>query len=93
MGTKNNPGKFDCYASAEPDEPMFVLLARDPSAPWLTVAWAALRNGDLQGAMDHMKDAFEALQTAGKTTTPNEKLSEAIGCGFKMLKWREANRP
>lgn len=29
MGTKNNPGAFDCYANAEPDEPMFVLLARD----------------------------------------------------------------
>lgn len=21
MGTKNNPGNFDCYANAEPDEP------------------------------------------------------------------------
>lgn len=30
MGTKNNPGKFDCYDAALPDEPMFVLLARDP---------------------------------------------------------------
>ena len=26
MGTKNNPGKFDCYANAKPDEPLFVLL-------------------------------------------------------------------
>lgn len=43
MGTKNNPGKFDCYASAEPDEPMFVLLARDPLAPILVRLWADLR--------------------------------------------------
>ena len=43
MGTKNNPGKFDCYANAEPDEPMFVLLARDPMAPILVRLWADLR--------------------------------------------------
>ena len=28
MGTKNNPGRFDCYGNAEPDEPIFVLLGR-----------------------------------------------------------------
>jgi hypothetical protein len=29
MGTKNQPGKFDtCYANADPDEPMFVLLGK-----------------------------------------------------------------
>jgi hypothetical protein len=28
MGTKNVPGKFDCYANALPDEPTFVLLGR-----------------------------------------------------------------
>jgi hypothetical protein len=43
MGTKNNPGKFDCYANAAPDEPMFVLLARDPLAPILVELWASLR--------------------------------------------------
>jgi hypothetical protein len=25
MGTKNNPGKFDCYANAEPDSPAAAL--------------------------------------------------------------------
>lgn len=43
MGTKTNPGAFDCYAAAEPDEPMFVLLARDQNAPALVEAWAARR--------------------------------------------------
>ncbi len=43
MGTKNNPGQFDCYANAAPDEPMFVLLARDPLAPILVELWASLR--------------------------------------------------
>jgi hypothetical protein len=40
MGTKNNPGLYDCYDKAEPDEPMFVLLARDPKAPDLVRTWA-----------------------------------------------------
>jgi cob(I)alamin adenosyltransferase len=43
MGTKNDPGEFDCYSNAEPDEPMFVLLGRDRSAPTLVRAWARER--------------------------------------------------
>lgn len=43
MGTKLNPGKFDCYTNAAPDEPMFILLARDRHAPALVRAWAAWR--------------------------------------------------
>lgn len=46
MGTKNNPGAFDCYANAEPDEPMFVLLGRDKHAPALVWLWAVLRELD-----------------------------------------------
>ena len=41
LGTKNDPGKFDCYHKAAPDEPMFVLLARDPLAAPLVRIWAA----------------------------------------------------
>lgn len=43
MGTKNDPGKFDCYANAEPDEPMFILLGRDPMAGALVREWARWR--------------------------------------------------
>lgn len=43
MGTKNNPGTYDCYEKAGPDEPMFVLLARDPLAAPLVRMWADLR--------------------------------------------------
>jgi hypothetical protein len=43
MGTKNNPGRFDCYANAAPDEPMFILLGRDKHAPTLVRLWAILR--------------------------------------------------
>lgn len=42
MGTKRNPGDYDCYANAHPDEPMFVLLGRDERAPPLVDAWAKM---------------------------------------------------
>jgi hypothetical protein len=47
MGTKENPGKWDCYNNARPNEPMFTLLARDHRAPKLVEDWADLaeRNG------------------------------------------------
>lgn len=44
MGTKNQPGRFDCYNAAEPDEPMFVLLGRDRHAATLVRVWALLRS-------------------------------------------------
>ena len=43
MGTKNNPGPRDYYANALPDEPMFILLARDPVAPQVIASWVSLR--------------------------------------------------
>ncbi len=43
MATKANPGKYDCYANAEPDEPLFVLMGRDPHAPTLVWLWSILR--------------------------------------------------
>ena len=46
MATKNNPGHFDCYNNAEPDEPLFTLLARDKHAPTLVLLWAVLRDLD-----------------------------------------------
>ena len=46
MATKNNPGKYDCYHNAEPDEPMFVLLARDKHAVPLIWLWQVMRELD-----------------------------------------------
>lgn len=51
MGTKNNPGAFDCYAAAAPDEPMFVLLGRDRHAPLLVTLWAWMREIDGENAV------------------------------------------
>lgn len=42
MGTKANPGKYDCYDKAGPDEPLFVLRANDPMAPMVVKFWIYL---------------------------------------------------
>jgi hypothetical protein len=62
MGTKNNPGNFDCYANAEPDEPMFILLARDPQAPALVEKWATDRIKAGENP-DKVKEAFTCADT------------------------------
>lgn len=94
MGTKNNPGKFDCYTNAEPDEPMFVLLARDPAAEYLTAAWAAVRAGDVDGAGRLMADAVKAVVDSGKKPLPYqaEKSIEAQECARNMRTWRLAKK-
>jgi hypothetical protein len=51
MGTKSNPGQFDCYEKAAPDEPLFCLLARDKFAPQLVRVWADKRS-EYAGAND-----------------------------------------
>ena len=58
VGTKNNPSKFSCYDKAEPDEPMFTLLARDPMAPTLIRMWAA------QKWQEHPEKVTEARDIA-----------------------------
>lgn len=57
MGSKRNPGQFDCYAAAAPDEPMFVLLGRDRHAAFLTRLWGLLRARDGEDA-EKIEEAF-----------------------------------
>jgi hypothetical protein len=58
MGTKNDPGKYDCYAAAEDDEPMFVLLARDSIAPILIQLWADIRDMSKPEDIDKIAEAI-----------------------------------
>ncbi len=93
MGSKAEPGKHDCYANAELDEPMFVLLARDPVAPWLVRAWRALRDGDNIAASALMNEASQAFRASGKKALPrpSEKSQEAEAVAA-MITWRQRNR-
>jgi hypothetical protein len=90
MGTKNNPGEFDCYANAEPDEPMFVLLARDRTAPQAVEAWVAAREPDHMTEMD--LDNPIGQHRATRVTDP-AKLDEARACAAAMREWRRVHVP
>jgi ribonuclease I len=63
MGTKSNPGKCDFYAMALSDEPMFILLARDPDFHRLVTKWAHRRIADVQCGL-WPQDVVEAQAVA-----------------------------
>ena len=77
MGSKNEPGEFDCYANALPDEPMFILLGRDPSAPDLIERWAINRDASI------LRKERPASDMA--------MVREAQECAKKMRRWRTEN--
>lgn len=85
MGTKNRPGKFDCYVNADPDEPMFILLGRDPMAGALVREWARMREArhedSLKIAEAHAcADAMDHwAETRGRT--PIKFPIRCQGCG------------
>lgn len=79
MGSKNEPGHFDCYANAEPDEPMFIVLARDKTAPLVVEMWAAERE--------------IAIERGEKPKSDMAMVIEARQCAANMRAWRKANRP
>jgi hypothetical protein len=64
MGTKLNPGSYDCYAKAAPDEPMFILLARDPLAPILVELWASIKemNGENKSKVDEALNCASSMR-------------------------------
>jgi len=78
LGTKTLPGPFDCYASALPDEPLFVLLARDESAPDIVVQWAMQR--------------LQAIRDGKKPLSDVPMIREALNCSVDMVLWRIAHR-
>ena len=74
MSTKQHPGSFDCYAKLAPDEPYFVLRAKDPIAPALVELWAELR-----------KAQFARFLNDGGLFAA--KLTEARACADEMRRW------
>lgn len=77
MGSKEKPGRFDCYTNALPDEPMFILLARDPYASILVKLWADLREREIFADL-RPKEDFGMVD-------------EAVDCAEKMTEWRKQN--
>lgn len=78
MGTKLKPAEFDCYANAAPDEPMFVLLARDLHAPYLVRQWAHHRSMQIDNGV--------------KPDSDRAMVGEALRCAAEMEEWRRKHR-
>jgi hypothetical protein len=77
MGTKLQELRDGCFAKAMDDEPMFVLLARDPAAPALVRAWALERKTD--------------IATGKRPASDMAQVFEAEQCATKMEAWRREN--
>jgi hypothetical protein len=79
MGTKSNPGRFDCYGNAHPDEPMFILLGRDRVGGSLMRLWAAVR--ELMG--EDKKKVAEARECAAAM----DDWRQGRGMRLEVLEW------
>lgn len=91
MGTRLNPGRFDCAAAALDDEPTFTLLARDPLAGFLVSIWSSIRNGDFEAAEAKFNTLCIRHLRTYRADPDVEKASEAMDCAMAMFAWREAN--
>jgi len=86
MGTKNDPGPYDCHAKAEDDEPLFTLLARDPLGHAIVELWAHLRSHDISSAVFCF--GYLVAQTAKLAFETNtSKIDEAFQCADDMRAW------
>lgn len=77
MGTTENPGKYDCYNKALPDEPKFTLLARDPDFARLINLWADKRMADIKCGDRPREDVH--------------LVTEARNCALTGAEWRREN--
>lgn len=88
MGTKQNPGNYDCHAAAAPDEPLFTLLGRDRHAPTLIWLWATLRElqGEDAAKVAEARDvAMNMLEWGHARGRKYSGLSESTMAGFFEL--------
>lgn len=79
MGTKNNPGSFDCYTNAAPDEPMFVLLGRDKHAPILVELWTKQRADEGEDPAK-VEEALKCAKAMRRWRHENKRTSECEYC-------------
>lgn len=74
-GTTNNPSEFNCADKAEPDEPKFTLLGRDPSAAIIVRMWA------------HSREVL--IRQGKKPASDRKQIAEAREIACSMEKFAE----
>lgn len=72
MGTKLSELRDGCFHRAMDDEPMFVLLGRDPDAPALVRAWAKMRRADIDQGKRPASDLAQAEEAEATATRMEE---------------------
>ena len=77
MSTKQETGAYDCYANLLPDEPYFLLMARDPDAQWAVREWASRREA--------------AINAGTRPESDREKVREAFEVERQMVRWQREN--
>lgn len=71
MGTRDNPGEFDCHGRALPDEPLFTVLARDIDYAAVVCEWAYRRLHRIargEAPFSDVRKVIEALESADHGT-------------------------
>lgn len=59
---KQQEAESGCWAKALDDEPVFVLLGRDPDAPRLVTEWADKRQDEMEAGTRPMSDAPQVAE-------------------------------
>jgi hypothetical protein len=85
MSTKTNPGKFDCYANAGPNEQLFTLREHDPLAPFLISIWASIRMGDTEAAGVKFNTMIHKVAPRYCAEPDAEKASDALQIAMAMF--------
>lgn len=78
ISTKEHPSPYDGLEKAQPDEPLFTLLARDPDAAPLVLEWAERRRSRARW-IDDPADRRAELQ----------QCNEAEEVAWAMQRWRK----
>lgn len=92
MATKEFVGPVDCLGAALPDEEYFLLLARDPLMPGLTMIWASLRVGDIESALANFRALCDPALVQHYVRNPDTaKSEEAVEVAQRGQDWRERN--
>jgi hypothetical protein len=82
--TKDNPGAYDALEKAAPNEPIFVLLARDHAAPFAITEWARVRRN--RAIHDHPDNPSE--QDTELLRAEFMQCGEAEAVAMEMTDWR-----
>lgn len=84
MGTKEHPGRFDCYRAADSNEPMFVLLGRDPVAALLVQLWVELRRSIGREETEKFEEARDCAEQMYAWADRLGKREQILGATYAL---------